>query len=141
MSQSKTNNSKGPNAQTKAVALKYNSEQDLSPVVIASGYGHVAEKIIDIAETRGIPVYRDDSAASMLCMLDVGSGIPEELYKIVATIYCQILSTASKARFGIQPPPAKAATVKSEEEYIDEQAPTEDQRGGDAQQAHTTGAQ
>lgn len=80
----------------KAVALKYNSEQELSPVVIASGYGEVAEKIIDIAETRGIPVYRDDSAASMLCMLDVGAGIPDELYEVVATIYAQILETAEQ---------------------------------------------
>ncbi len=50
----------------KAVALKYNADQDLSPVVIASGYGDVAKRIIDIAEKQGIPVYRDDSAASVL---------------------------------------------------------------------------
>ena len=49
-----------------AVALKYNQEQDMAPIVIASGYGEVAERIIDIAETEGIPVYRDDSASSVL---------------------------------------------------------------------------
>ena len=36
-----------------AVALKYNYEQDMAPIVIASGYGEVAERIIDIAETEG----------------------------------------------------------------------------------------
>lgn len=82
----------------KAVALKYNTEQDFAPVVIASGYGPVAEKIIDIAEGRGIPVYRDDSAASLLCMLDVGATIPQELYQVVATIYCRLLSTAATLR-------------------------------------------
>lgn len=92
----------------KAVALQYSPDQDLAPVVIASGYGHVAEKIIDIAENRGIPVYRDDSAASMLCMLDVGANIPEELYQVVATIYCQILSTASKLKYGDVPPPGES---------------------------------
>ncbi len=81
----------------KAVALKYNLEQDLAPVIIASGYGEVAKRIIDVAEKRGIPVYRDDSAASMLCMLDVGASIPRELYEVVAAIYCQILNTATKA--------------------------------------------
>ena len=86
----------------KAVALRYNMDEDLAPVVIASGYGDVASRIIDIAEERGIPVYRDDSAASMLCMLDVGASIPEELYQVVATIYCQILSTASKLKYGEQ---------------------------------------
>lgn len=84
----------------KAVALRYNSDQDMAPVVIASGYGPIAEKIVDIAEQRGIPVYRDDSAASILCMLDVGSNIPEELYQVVAAIYCQILSTASRLKLG-----------------------------------------
>ena len=46
---------------SKAVALKYNVEEDLAPIVIASGYGEVAERIIGVAEQRGIPVFRDDS--------------------------------------------------------------------------------
>lgn len=77
----------------KAAALKYDSEKDGAPVVIASGYGNVAEKIIDVAEQQGIPVYRDSSAASALCMLDVGASIPPELYQIVASVYCQLMDT------------------------------------------------
>lgn len=82
----------------KAVALKYNLEQDLAPVVIASGYGPIAERIINVAEERGIPVYRDDGAASLLCMLEVGANIPEELYQVVATIYAHLIETANKLR-------------------------------------------
>ena len=67
-------------SKSKAVALRYNAEEDIAPVVIASGYGSVADRIIDIAEQRGIPVFRDDSAASIMCMLEVGTAIPEELY-------------------------------------------------------------
>lgn len=80
----------------KAVALQYNLEQDVAPVVIASGYGEVAERIVNIAEQKGIPVYRDDSAASLMCMLEVGSNIPTELYQVVAAIYCQILQVSSE---------------------------------------------
>ena len=80
----------------KAVALKYDKDNDFAPVVVASGYGPIAEKIIDIAEKQGIPVYRDDSVASMLCMLDVGKNIPPELYGIIARIYCSILMSAEK---------------------------------------------
>ena len=87
-----------PAKSTQAVALKYNQDQDMAPIVIASGYGEVAERIIDIAETEGIPVYRDDSASSVLCMLDVGTQIPRELYETVAIIYAQILSTAAHAK-------------------------------------------
>ncbi|MGI5985279.1 MAG: hypothetical protein GXY01_09100 [Clostridiales bacterium] len=82
----------------RAAALKYEPGQDLAPVVIASGYGTAAEQIIDIAEKTGIPVYRDDSVSSMLCMLDVGKNIPPELYEIIAKVYCSILSTAAKFR-------------------------------------------
>lgn len=84
----------------KAAALKYDPQQDNSPVVLASGYGDVAERIIHIAETEGIPVYRDDSAASLLCMLDVGTNIPPDLYEIIAAVYCKILETTEKHRGG-----------------------------------------
>ena len=87
-----------PAKSTQAVALKYDLDQDMAPSVIASGYGEVAERIIDIAETEGIPVYRDDSASSVLCMLDVGTQIPRELYETVAIIYAQILSTAAQSK-------------------------------------------
>ena len=82
----------------KAVALKYNPNENLAPIVIASGYGQIAENIIDIAEQKGIPVYKDDSAASMLCMLEVGSNIPQELYEVVAAIYAELLKTADQLK-------------------------------------------
>ena len=80
----------------KAVAIKYNPAQDKAPVIVASGYGNIAEKIIDVAEKSGVPVFKDDSAASLMCMLEVGSNIPPELYKIIAAIYCQILDISDK---------------------------------------------
>lgn len=88
---------------SKAVALKYNVEEDLAPIVIASGYGEVAERIISVAEQRGIPVFRDDSAVSLLCMLEVGSNIPPELYEVVAAIYCQLLKTSHRLKNGLDP--------------------------------------
>lgn len=88
------------NKKNKAVALKYNAETDKAPVIIASGYGEVANKIINIAEQNGIPVYRDDSAASLMCMLDVGSNIPPELYEVIAAIYCQLLKSTEELRNG-----------------------------------------
>ena len=79
-----------------AVALKYNPEQDYSPVGVASGHGKVAERIINLAEENGVPVYRDDSTAAMLTMLSVGEGIPPELYQVVAGIYVQVVALAKK---------------------------------------------
>jgi flagellar biosynthesis protein len=82
----------------KAVALKYTPETDSAPVVIASGYGHIADKIIDIAEENGIPVYRDDSASSLLCMLDVGNPIPPQLYEVVAAIYVELIKASAEIK-------------------------------------------
>lgn len=81
-----------------AVALKYNPQKDYTPVVVASGHGKVAEKIINLAEENGVPVYRDDSTAAMLTMLNVGQGIPPELYQVVAGIYVQVLHLAKNAK-------------------------------------------
>ena len=77
-----------------AVALKYNPEKDYTPIVVASGHGHVAEKIINLADENGVPVYRDDSTTALLTMLNVGQGIPPELYQVVAGIYVQVMKIA-----------------------------------------------
>lgn len=82
----------------KAVALRYRAQENNAPVVIASGYGQIADKIIGIAEEKGIPVYKDDSAASMLCMLEVGRDIPPDLYQVVAAVYMQIITLAGNLK-------------------------------------------
>ena len=97
----------------KAVALKYNAERDEAPIVIASGYGSVAEKIIDIAEQKGIPVFRDDSAASLLCMLEVGNSVPPELYEVIAAVYCQLLQVSSEIKGNSSSQPVTSTVVRN----------------------------
>ena len=80
----------------KAVALKYNPTTDVAPIVVASGYGLIAENIINIGEEKGIPIFKDDSAASMLCMLEIGSKIPDELYEVIALVYTKIMQRAQE---------------------------------------------
>lgn len=103
-----------PNSiKNKAVALRYRSEEDMAPVVIASGYGTIADNIIGIAEEKGIPVFKDDSAASMLCMLEVGRNIPPELYEVIAAIYMQILKVSSDVKH--KPETQKATAPRAED--------------------------
>lgn len=80
-----------------AVALKYNPEKDYSPIVVAAGHGHSAERIISLADESGVPVYRDDSAAAVLTMLNVGQGIPPEMYSVVAAIYVEVMRMAKES--------------------------------------------
>ena len=79
-----------------AVALKYNPEKDYSPIVVAAGHGHAAERIISLADESGVPIYRDDSAAAVLTMLDVGQGVPPEMYSVVAAIYVEVMKLAQE---------------------------------------------
>ncbi|NMB30545.1 MAG: hypothetical protein GX988_03780 [Clostridiales bacterium] len=79
-----------------AAALKYSAEENHAPVVVASGHGELASRIVSVAEENGIPVYRDDSAATLLTMLQVGSEIPPQLYQVIASIYAEVLKTSSK---------------------------------------------
>ena len=68
-----------------AIALEYNPEDD-APVVIASGRGALAERIIEKAQESNVPVHRDDKLADTLSRLDIGDMIPPELYEVVAEI-------------------------------------------------------
>ncbi len=81
--------------QKAAVALKYNPEENSAPVVVASGMGELAKRIIKIADENGVPIYRDDSTAALLVMLNSGERIPQELYQVVASIYAQIVFDAN----------------------------------------------
>lgn len=60
----------------KAVALKYDETQNSAPVIVASGMGYVAEKIVEIANDNGIPVYEDNSLATVLAQMKLGKEIP-----------------------------------------------------------------
>lgn len=67
-------------------ALKYDPESNSAPQVIGMGKGVVAEKILEIAKEKNIPVYKNDELAETLNTLNIGEEIPPELYEIVAEI-------------------------------------------------------
>jgi len=74
----------------KAVALQYGSNST-APVVVASGMGYLAEKIVEVAADNGVPVYEDNSLATILSQLKLGQEIPEELYQAIVEIYVYFL--------------------------------------------------
>ena len=74
----------------RAVALQYGAD-DAAPVVVASGMGYLAEKIVDVAVDHGVPVYEDDSLATVRAQLNLGQEIPAELYQAIVEIYIYFL--------------------------------------------------
>lgn len=84
----------------KAVALKYDSEKNGAPVIIASGMGYMAERITEAAMEAGVPVYEDDSLATLLTQMKLGAEIPTELYQAVVDIYIYFLGFAPDQKDG-----------------------------------------
>lgn len=76
----------------KAVALTYDENKQAAPVIVASGIGYMAEKMIEIGKENGVPVYEDNSLATMLTQLELGAEIPEELYQAIVDIYIYFLN-------------------------------------------------
>ncbi|MFO0680302.1 MAG: EscU/YscU/HrcU family type III secretion system export apparatus switch protein [Polyangiaceae bacterium] len=70
-----------------ACALRYDAEGgDGAPVVVATGRGDMAARIVAAATEAGVPVVRDVPLARALVLLDIGDAIPEVLYEAVAEI-------------------------------------------------------
>ena len=84
-----------PNQKKRAVALKYDGSE-VAPIVIASGMGYKKKKIVETAVQNEVPVFEDDSLATMLSRLELGQEIPEELYQTIVDIYIYFLNYSLK---------------------------------------------
>lgn len=97
-----------------ATALKYQLDKENSaPVVVASGMGVVAQKIVDVAVENNVPIFEDDSLSALLSQLSVGREVPTELFQAIVDIYVYFLnftldSSAPKAQ------PAQAQTQSAQ---------------------------
>lgn len=73
----------GPAPRRRATALSYEQGAN-APRVVATGSGHLAERIIAAAHEAGVPVRSDPALARALAALDLGDEIPQALYRAVA---------------------------------------------------------
>ncbi len=71
---------------TIANALKYSPKDNSAPKVIAQGKGFTADKIKELAQKNGIPIYKDEKLSKQLYNLSIGEEIPSELYEVVAEV-------------------------------------------------------
>ncbi len=82
-----------------ACALKYNSEEMESPMLVAKGTELIAKKIISIAREHGVPVIENPPVARALFrMVDLNQQIPPELYKAVAEILLFVYNLKNKQK-------------------------------------------
>ena len=74
----------------RAVAMRYSSQTDNAPRVVAKGGGYIAEKILEIARQNNIPIHEDPDLLEILAKVDIMEEIPPELYKVVAELLAYV---------------------------------------------------
>ncbi|MDF2653956.1 MAG: flhB2 [Bacillota bacterium] len=82
-----------------AVALKYDLEKDMAPMVLAKGQDHLAKRIIAAGEKHNILITENKPLArSLYETVEVNSYIPAELYQAVAELMAWVYSTREKGK-------------------------------------------
>ena len=70
----------------KAVGLRYGPAAESAPRVVARGNGPVAERILQLARSSGVPIHQDPDLVSLLSASELGEEIPTVVYDTVARV-------------------------------------------------------
>lgn len=82
-----------------AIAIKYDSEKNRAPMVVAKGQDHIAMKIIEIATEAKIEMVENKTLARGLYeSVELEREIPEEFYQPVAEILAFVYSLKRKEK-------------------------------------------
>jgi len=86
-----------PSSKRKAAALRYNTEKESAPKVVAKGEGEAAQNIIKIAQENNLPIKKDEDLMELLSKVEIDKEIPEAMYKAVAEVFSFIYRTTNKS--------------------------------------------
>jgi flagellar biosynthesis protein len=81
----------------RAIAVALHNEDGTLPKVVATGYGKMAERILDLAFASGVKVREDSDLAQMLAAVDIDSPIPLDCFEAVAEILNYLYLANAKA--------------------------------------------
>ncbi len=80
----------------KAAALRYNTNKENAPRVLAKGKGKSADNIIKIAQLHNLPIKKDEDLVELLSHVEIDKEVPEALYKAVAEVFSFIYKATKK---------------------------------------------
>jgi flagellar biosynthesis protein len=75
----------------RAVAIKYTRDLP-APLVIARGFGYIADAIVDSARSAEVPIIENEELSGQLVTIDAGKQIPESAYEVVAELLAFVYS-------------------------------------------------
>jgi len=82
-----------------AVALQYEAKTMDAPVLLTKGADHLAEKIVKIGRSYGVPIIRrPEVARAIYASVKPGEPIPESLYVAVAEVLAMLYRLRQKKR-------------------------------------------
>lgn len=87
---------KNPPRVRAAAALRYDSEENTAPKLLAYGRGVIADQILDAARAHNVPLREDAHLVELLGRLQIGQEIPPELYQIVAEVLAFVYEMDAK---------------------------------------------
>jgi flagellar biosynthetic protein FlhB len=84
-----------------AVALRYDRQKEMAPLVVAKGAGELCERIKQIAREHSVPVVEKPPLARLLYrQVELGREIPVEVYRVVAEILSYVYRLKGKVTDG-----------------------------------------
>jgi flagellar biosynthetic protein FlhB len=87
-----------------AVALRYEAKTMEAPVLLAKGADHLAQRIIEIGRSYGVPIVRrPEVARAIYATVKPGHAIPEALYMAVAEVLALIYRLRQQKRSRARP--------------------------------------
>jgi hypothetical protein len=82
-----------------AVALKYDTDKDSAPVVVAKGKDNVALRIIDVASEAGVMVIEDRPLArAIYATTELKMEIPAAYYSAIAEVFALVYNVNKRSR-------------------------------------------
>ena len=80
----------------KAAALRYDTQKENAPRLVAKGEGKTAENIIKIAELNDLPIKKDEDLIELLSNVELDKEVPDALYKAVAEVFSFVYKVSRK---------------------------------------------
>jgi type III secretion system FlhB-like substrate exporter len=86
-----------------AVALKYETGTREAPRVVAKGHGHVAQRIVALAEENDVVIETNPELAQALSGVGLEELVPMELFEAVAEVIVFVLRARDRMVVGEDP--------------------------------------
>lgn len=82
-----------------AVAIRYDTEKDHAPIVVAKGADLIAAKIREVASESRVPIVPNPPLARVLFkQCEIGDAVPRDLFQPVAEVLAYVYRTLKKVR-------------------------------------------